>query len=170
MKIELARNQKAALALAMRSKSMIVTGGPGTGKTTLIRAIIGIFGSIGYRIELAAPTGRAAKRMAEATGHEAKTIHRMLEYNPKEGAFARNADSPLECDLLIVDEASMVDIILMYHLLRAIPKGAKLILVGDVHQLPSVGPGNVLKDLIHSGKIPVAELNEIFYSDRKSVV
>ena len=105
----------------MRSKSMIVTGGPGTGKTTLIRAIIGIFGSIGYRIELAAPTGRAAKRMAEATGHEAKTIHRMLEYNPKEGAFARNADSPLECDLLIVDEASMVDIILMYHLLRAIP-------------------------------------------------
>lgn len=170
MKIELARNQKAALALAMRSKSMIVTGGPGTGKTTLIRAIIGIFGSIGYRIELAAPTGRAAKRMAEATGHEAKTIHRMLEYNPKEGAFARNADSPLECDLLIVDEASMVDIILMYHLLRAIPKGAKLILVGDVHQLPSVGPGNVLKDLIHSGKIPMAELNEIFRQARESLI
>jgi exodeoxyribonuclease V alpha subunit len=147
---------------------MIITGGPGTGKTTLIKAIIGILGARELAIELTAPTGRAAKRMSEATGHEARTIHRLLEYNGRIGGFARNADSPLECDVLVVDEASMVDAVLFFHLLRAIPDEAKLILVGDIHQLPSVGPGNVLKDLISSRAVPVAELNEIFRQARES--
>lgn len=170
MDIELARNQELALKLALQSKTLIITGGPGTGKTTLIKAIIGIWGARGLNIQLAAPTGRAAKRMSEATGHEAKTIHRMLEYNGRMDGFARNGDSPLECDLLIVDEASMIDAVLMFHLLRAIPNETKLILVGDIHQLPSIGPGNVLKDLISSGAMPVAELNEIFRQAQKSSI
>lgn len=170
MKVELAPNQVKALEMAIESKVSIITGGPGTGKTTLIRAVMGIWETRGLRVLLAAPTGRAAKRMTEATGHEAKTIHRMLEYNGKLGGFAHNADSPLECDLLIVDEASMIDAILMFHLLRAIPKSAMLILVGDIHQLPSVGPGNVLKDLIASGALPVVELNEIFRQARESSI
>ncbi|MDR1915630.1 MAG: ATP-dependent RecD-like DNA helicase [Synergistaceae bacterium] len=160
--IKLAANQISAVRMAMCSKVMIITGGPGTGKTTLIKAIIEIWGSRGLTIQLAAPTGRAAKRMAEATGHEAMTIHRMLEYKANELCFSRNSDYPLECDLLIVDEASMIDSLLMFHLLRAIPESAHLILVGDINQLPSVGPGNVLKDLISSGVLPVVELNEIF--------
>lgn len=162
MKIELAQNQLRALELALDAKTMIITGGPGTGKTTLIRAVIGIWGERGLRVQLAAPTGRAAKRMSEATGHEAKTIHRMLEYNGRTAVFERNPDNPLACDLLVVDEASMIDTLLFYHLLRATPEDCRLVLVGDVHQLPSVGPGNVLSDLIASGAIPVAELNEIF--------
>ncbi|MDR1965748.1 MAG: ATP-dependent RecD-like DNA helicase [Synergistaceae bacterium] len=166
MSVELAENQVAALKLALKSKALIITGGPGTGKTTLIRAIIGILGERGLTIKLAAPTGRAAKRMAEATGHEAMTIHRMLE--PKGQVFSRNEDSPVKCDLLIIDEASMVDAPLMYHLLRATPPDSHLILVGDVHQLPSVGPGNVLRDMIASGTIPVAELNVIFRQARDS--
>jgi exodeoxyribonuclease V alpha subunit len=168
MGIELAENQIAALDMALRSKVLIITGGPGTGKTTLIKAVIEVWGSRGLRIQLAAPTGRAAKRMPEATGREAKTIHRLLEYSGREPGFSRNADSPLDCDLLIIDEASMIDSLLMYHLLRAIPENARLILVGDINQLPSVGPGNVLKDLISSGALPVAELNEIFRQARTS--
>ncbi|MDR1471049.1 MAG: ATP-dependent RecD-like DNA helicase [Synergistaceae bacterium] len=168
MGIELAENQATALRMALRSKVLIITGGPGTGKTTLIRAVINILASRGLVIQLAAPTGRAAKRMAEATGHEARTIHRLLEYNAREPGFSRNADSPLGCDLLIVDEASMIDSLLMYHLLRAMPERARLILVGDINQLPSVGPGNVLKDLMLSGVLPVAELNEIFRQARTS--
>jgi exodeoxyribonuclease V alpha subunit len=168
MKIRLAKNQEAALKLALKSKTLIITGGPGTGKTTLIKAIIGILSAKGLRIQLAAPTGRATKRMSEATGHEARTIHRLLEYNGRVGGFSRNSKSPLDCDMLIVDEASMIDSILFFHLLMAIPDNAKLILVGDVCQLPSVGPGNVLKDLISSGVIPVAELNEIFRQARES--
>ncbi|MDR3254936.1 MAG: ATP-dependent RecD-like DNA helicase [Synergistaceae bacterium] len=168
MRIKLAEKQEGALKLALTSKVMIITGGPGTGKTTLIKAIIGILGARNLEIELAAPTGRAAKRMSEATGHEARTIHRLLEYNGKMGGFARNADSPLECGLLVVDEASMIDSVLFFHLLRAIPDETKLILVGDIHQLPSVGPGNVLKDLISSGAAPVVELNEIFRQAKES--
>jgi exodeoxyribonuclease V alpha subunit len=168
MKIKLAQKQKEALELALSSKAMIITGGPGTGKTTLIRAIIGILGARGLEIELAAPTGRAAKRMSEATGHEARTIHRLLEYNGRLGAFQRNSETPLDCGLLIVDEASMIDGLLFFHLLRAVAENTKLILVGDIHQLPSVGPGNVLKDLIESRAIPVAELNEIFRQARES--
>jgi exodeoxyribonuclease V alpha subunit len=166
MRINLAENQLSALHLALKSKVLIITGGPGTGKTTLIRAIIGILGERGIKIELAAPTGRAAKRMTEATGKNAVTIHRLLESNGHN--FGRNADSPLECGLLIVDEASMIDVQLMYYLLRAIPPKAHLILVGDTHQLPSVGPGNVLGDLMASGEIPVSELNVIFRQARDS--
>ena len=139
---------------------MIITGGPGTGKTTLISAIIGVLGARGLKISLAAPTGRAAKRLAEATGRNASTIHRLLESDGFH--FARDENTPLDCDMLIVDETSMVDIHLMYRILCAMPRDAHLILVGDVHQLPSVGPGNVLYDLISSGAIPAAELNVIF--------
>jgi exodeoxyribonuclease V alpha subunit len=169
MGIKLAQNQFAALEMAMRSRTMIITGGPGTGKTTIIKAIIGILGERGLRVLLAAPTGRAAKRMSEATGHDARTIHRMLEYNGRTG-FARTPDNPLECDLLVVDEASMIDVLLMFHMLRAIPEDSRLILVGDIHQLPSVGPGNVLKDMISSGVVPVAELNEIFRQASQSSI
>jgi exodeoxyribonuclease V alpha subunit len=168
--ITLAKRQMEAIKCAAEDKVMVITGGPGTGKTTIINAILKIFSKLRVKIMLAAPTGRAAKRMSEATGHEAKTIHRMLEYSIRKGGFQKNEQRPLDCDLLIVDEASMIDTILMHHLLKAIPPGATFILVGDVNQLPSVGAGNVLKDIIASGKMQVAELNEIFRQAKESLI
>ena len=168
--IALAPEQLEAVRAAARSKVMVLTGGPGTGKTTIINAIIRLFGQVRSRILLAAPTGRAAKRMAETSGREACTIHRLLEYSPKEDGFARNEDNPLACGLLVVDEASMMDTLLFYHLLKAVPLGATVVLVGDVHQLPSVGPGNVLADIIASGAVPVVELTEIFRQSAESAI
>lgn len=166
----LAKSQEQAVRMAARSKVMVLTGGPGTGKTTIIKAIISLFESVTRRIALAAPTGRAAKRMAEATKHDAKTLHRLLEYNPQDNRFRRNEEEPLACDLLIVDEASMMDTLIFYYLMKAVPTGCVVILVGDVFQLPSVGPGSVLADIIASGKVPVCELNEIFRQARTSEI
>ena len=160
--LELAESQKAAVEQALASKVLVITGGPGVGKTTLINAILRILAAKKLRIQLCAPTGRAAKRMAEATGLEAKTIHRLLEFDPAAYGFRRGAELPLECDLLVVDETSMVDVPLMASLLAAIPPEAALLLVGDVDQLPSVGPGQVLADGINSGALPVARLTEVF--------
>ena len=168
--ITLAERQVEAVRCAVKNKVMVITGGPGTDKTTIINAILKIFSKLRVNIMLAAPTGRAAKRMSETTGHEAKTIHRMLEYSIQKGGFQKNDEDPLDCDLLIIDEASMIDTILMHHLLKAIPPGATFILVGDVNQLPSVGAGNVLKDIIASGAIPVTELNEICRQARESLI
>ena len=168
--IGLAKKQVEAIKCATENKVMVITGGPGTGKTTIINAILKIFSKLKVRIMLAAPTGRAAKRMSETTGHEAKTIHRMLEYSIKKGGFQKNDEYPLDCDLVIVDEASMIDTILMHHLLKAIPPKATFILVGDVNQLPSVGAGNVLRDIIASGAVPVVELNEIFRQAKESLI
>jgi exodeoxyribonuclease V alpha subunit len=170
LSITLAEKQKEAIKSAIENKVMVITGGPGTGKTTIINAVLKIFSRIGVQILLAAPTGRAAKRMGEVTGHEAKTIHRMLKYSIKGGGFEKNEENPLDCDLLIVDEASMIDTILMHHLLKAVPKQATFILVGDVNQLPSVGAGNVLKDIINSQAVPVVELNEIFRQAQESLI
>ena len=146
---------------------MILTGGPGTGKTTTTQGIIATLKTAGMNILLAAPTGRAAKRMSEATGMEAKTIHRLLEYNPKDG-YKCNEENPLEADALIVDECSMIDILLMNHLMKAIPSGMRLVMVGDIDQLPSVGAGNVLRDIIDSKKIPVVRLTRIFRQAQSS--
>ncbi len=163
-----AENQYRAIRCALESKVMVITGGPGTGKTTIVKAILEIFSKLKIKIRLAAPTGRAAKRMSEMTGHEAKTIHRLLDYSIHQQGFLRNDRNPLDCDLLIVDEASMIDTVLMYHLLKAVPATATCIFVGDVNQLPSVGAGNVLNDMIISGSIPVIELNEIFRQAKTS--
>lgn len=170
LSITLAEKQIEAVRTAIKSKVMVITGGPGTGKTTIINAIIQIFSKLKVAMLLAAPTGRAAKKMSEATGYEAKTIHRMLEYSIQKGGFQKNEDNPLDCALLILDEASMIDLILMHHLLKAVPVQATLILVGDVNQLPSVGAGNVLKDIIASGAVPVVELNEIFRQAKESLI
>jgi exodeoxyribonuclease V alpha subunit len=158
----LAPTQAAALRVAVRSKFVVVTGGPGVGKTTLLNAILAVLGVRGVRLALCAPTGRAAKRLAETTGLEAKTIHRLLEVDPATGGFRRQESRPLEADLLVVDETSMVDVPLMHALLRAVPPHAAVILVGDVDQLPSVGPGQVLADVIGSGAVPVVRLTEVF--------
>jgi exodeoxyribonuclease V alpha subunit len=166
--IRLAENQTKAIRCALENKIMVITGGPGIGKTTIINAILKIFSKLKVKTFLAAPTGRAAKRMSETTGHEAKTIHRLLEYSFTKGGFQKNEDKPLSCDLLILDEASMIDTILMHHLIKAVPAIATVILVGDVNQLPSVGAGNVLNDIIASGAISVVELNEIFRQARES--
>lgn len=168
--LKLSPRQVEALRLAVRKKVLIITGGPGTGKTTLIKALLQLHRRQGKRIALAAPTGRAAKRLQETTGTPARTIHRMLEYKVQDGTFARNAKNPLSCDLLVVDEVSMLDVHLAAHLLEAVPSEASLILVGDADQLPSVGPGNILKDCIESGKVPVVELNEIFRQSRESLI
>ncbi|HDQ39707.1 MAG TPA: ATP-dependent RecD-like DNA helicase [Desulfonatronum sp.] len=162
MSIVLAEKQQEAVQSVLSGKVVVITGGPGTGKTTIIKSILTIFSQLTKRILLAAPTGRAAKRMSEATGHEAKTIHRLLEFSPSSGSFKHNAEKPLPADLLVVDEASMIDQVLMYHLGQAIPLGCAVVLVGDIDQLPSVGAGNVLRDIIASGVIPVVTLNEIF--------
>ncbi|MDE6216724.1 ATP-dependent RecD-like DNA helicase [Bacteroides sp.] len=159
--IEYDEVQVKAIREAVASKVMVLTGGPGTGKTTTTQGIIAALKSMGLSILLAAPTGRAAKRMSEATGMEAKTIHRLLEYNPKDG-YKRNDENPLEGDALIVDECSMIDIILMNNLMKALPADMRLVLVGDIDQLPSVGAGNVLRDIIDSEKIPVIRLTRIF--------
>jgi exodeoxyribonuclease V alpha subunit len=170
LNIELAERQKEAILSAASSKVLIITGGPGTGKTTIITAILKIFQQLKLRILLAAPTGRAAKKMSEATGWEAKTIHRLLEFSPQKGGFKKDQDDPLEADVIIIDETSMVDTLLMYNLLKAILPQAHLILVGDVDQLPSVGPGNVLKDIIHSGMFTVVRLTEIFRQAQESMI
>ena len=159
---ELAPSQREALRLALSSRVLIITGGPGVGKTTLVNSILLILRSKKVCCLLCAPTGRAAKRLSETTGSEAKTIHRLLEVNPGAGGFNRNENNPLECDLLVVDETSMVDIVLMSHLLRALPTKANLLLVGDMDQLPSVGPGMVLRHLIESQTVPVVRLTEVF--------
>ena len=159
--------QQAAINQAMESKIMVLTGGPGTGKTTTTQGIIEAFKARGQQILLAAPTGRAAKRMTEATGMEAKTIHRLLEYNPMDG-YKRNDENTLEGDVLIVDECSMIDIMLFYNLMKAIPANMRLILVGDIDQLPSVGAGNVLRDIIDSRQIPVVRLTRIFRQAQSS--
>ncbi len=165
-----ARQIEAARCALTGGKVMVITGGPGTGKTTLIRIIVEVFSRSGLDICLAAPTGRAAKRMTEATGYAATTIHRLLEFSPARGGFQKNEDDPLKCDLLIVDEASMIDVVLMNHLLSALPDGTQLVLVGDINQLPSVGPGNILHDIIASGAVPVVVLDEIFRQARQSAI
>jgi exodeoxyribonuclease V alpha subunit len=160
--LKLAETQVAAIRLALLSKTMVITGGPGVGKTTIVNSILRILAAKGTNLLLCAPTGRAAKRMTEATGFEAKTIHRLLEVDPKGGGFKRGPDNPLECDLLVVDETSMVDVMLMQALLKAVPDNSALLIVGDIDQLPSVGPGQVLADIIASGAVPVVRLTEIY--------
>ncbi len=168
LSITLSENQQAAVRGAAVRKVLVITGGPGTGKTTIVTAILKIFAHLRARVLLAAPTGRAAKRMSEATGEEARTIHRLLEYHPQKGGFQRDEKNPLACDLLIVDEASMIDTVLAHHLLKAVPPSARLVLVGDVNQLPSVGPGSVLADIIDSGAVPVVRLTHIFRQASRS--
>lgn len=170
--ISFAQKQREAIEESLKNGVMVMTGGPGTGKTTIIKGIIKIFEDLNLTVHLAAPTGRAAKRMTEATGKEAKTIHRLLEYSYMEEdmAFGLNEESPLMTDLLIVDEASMLDIVLMNNLLKALTPGTRLILVGDVDQLPSVGAGNVLKDIIQSDLVKVVKLNEIFRQSEESMI
>ena len=168
--VTLARRQREAIKKAVSSKVMVITGGPGVGKTTLVNAILRILVVKDARVALAAPTGRAAKRLSESTGLEAKTIHRLLEADPRRGGFKRTADDPLECDLLVVDETSMVDVPLMASVVVALPNRAALMLVGDVDQLPSVGPGQVLADIIQSAAVPVARLTEVFRQAAESQI
>jgi exodeoxyribonuclease V alpha subunit len=160
--LALAESQVAAIRLALKSKVLVITGGPGVGKTTIVKGILRILAAKGTDLLQCAPTGRAAKRMTEATGFEAKTIHRLLEVDPKSGGFKRGGDNPLDCDLLVVDETSMVDVMLMQALLKAVPDNAALLIVGDIDQLPSVGPGQVLADIISSAAVPVVRLTEVF--------
>ena len=166
----LEEEQQEAVRQALQQKVLVITGGPGTGKTTLLNSLLAVLRRAKFSFVLAAPTGRAAKRMAESAGEEAMTIHRLLEYNPHEGGFQRSEDRPLEADVVIIDEASMVDLALMDNLLSAIDRHSHLVLIGDVDQLPSVGPGSVLRDLIDSGMIPVVMLRRIFRQDRHSLI
>ncbi|OFX22501.1 MAG: recombinase RecD [Anaeromyxobacter sp. RBG_16_69_14] len=169
-KISLAPEQREAIRSAVTSKFLVITGGPGTGKTTLVNGIIQILEKKGRRILLGAPTGRAAKRMTETTGREAKTLHRLLEFDPKTMSFLRDRGRPLEADLIIVDEASMIDTVLAYNLMKAVPPPCQLVLVGDVDQLPSVGPGSVLQDVIRSGAVDVVRLQHIFRQAEASLI
>ena len=162
--------QKKAIELGLREKALVITGGPGTGKTTIIKTLVDLYKNHGIHFLLAAPTGRASKRLSESTGCETKTIHRLLEYNPKFNTFTRNDGNPLDADAVIIDEASMIDILLMYHLLEALPDKSILILVGDVDQLPSVGPGKVLRDVIASERIPTIKLDMIFRQAKGSEI
>ncbi len=166
--IQLSEEQRQAIRTAISSKVMVITGGPGTGKTTVLDGLLSIFEKKGLSVVLAAPTGRAAKRMECATGRASKTIHRLLEFSPKTGQFTRNDSRPLRADIVVIDECSMVDTSLMHHLLEAVPPFARLILVGDVDQLPSVGPGNVLLDIISSEVVPVVWLRTVFRQAAKS--
>jgi exodeoxyribonuclease V alpha subunit len=168
--LSLAESQLTAIRLALLSKVLVITGGPGVGKTTIVNSILRILAAKGVSLLLCAPTGRAAKRMTEATGFEAKTIHRLLEVDPKAGGFKRGSDNPLDCDLVVVDETSMVDVMLMQALMKAIPDNAALLIVGDIDQLPSVGPGQVLADIIASGAVPVVRLTEVFRQAAQSKI
>ena len=171
--VTLAAAQREAVAAALRHGVLVLTGGPGTGKTVTVKGILAVLAEQGFKILLGAPTGRAAKRLSEACGREAATIHRLLEATGgREGApqFMRDERTPLDADVVIIDEASMIDITLMYYLLRAVPEGCRFVLVGDVDQLPAVGPGNVLKDIIRSGTVPVVRLSEVFRQAGESVI
>jgi len=165
-----AEEQKEAIKKVLLNRVLVLTGGPGTGKTTTTLGLIELFKELELRIILAAPTGRAAKKISETTGREAKTIHRLLEYSPKNGTFTRDLENPINADVIILDEVSMIDILLMNSLLKAVLPGTFLILIGDVDQLPSVGPGNLLKDIIDSETIPVVRLTKIFRQDWRSLI
>jgi len=168
--IELSDRQKEAVGRSLQESLLVITGGPGTGKTTLIRAVADLLGRQGQQIVLGAPTGRAAKRLAEATGLEAKTLHRLLEFDPRGMSFQRHSERPLEADVVIADETSMLDCSLAWHLLEAVPARCRLIMVGDVDQLPSVGPGRVLADLIDSKRVPVIRLEQVFRQASRSLI
>ncbi len=171
MGVALTGEQEQAVHEAVTQKVFVVTGGPGTGKTTILRAVLSILTALRQRVVLAAPTGRAAKRLGEAAGHEARTLHRLLEFRPGEGRFGRNAEHPLEADAVVVDETSMLDILLCYRLLQAVPHHASVLFVGDADQLPSVGPGKVLGDILESGTVPFVHLERIFrQGDRSGIV
>ncbi|MBV9849267.1 MAG: ATP-dependent RecD-like DNA helicase [Armatimonadetes bacterium] len=166
----LSDEQREAVKLALTSRFTILTGGPGTGKTTTTNTIVAAFEALKKNVLLASPTGRAAKRLAEVTQRDARTVHRLLEFDPEQRGFKHNAENPLECDVLIVDECSMLDMVLTYSLLKAVPDGSQVVFVGDVDQLPSVGPGNVLRDLIDSGRAPVARLTQVFRQAAQSLI
>ena len=168
--ITFAREQKKAINQVLLNRILVLTGGPGTGKTTTTLGLIELFKELKFNITLAAPTGRAAKKISETTGREAKTIHRLLKYSPKNNTFLKNENNPIRTDVIILDEVSMIDVILMNQLLKAILPGTFLVLIGDVDQLPSVGPGNVLKDIIESGVIPVVRLTTIFRQESRSLI
>jgi exodeoxyribonuclease V alpha subunit len=168
--IQLSPKQREAVEMAANSSVLILTGGPGTGKTTTTRTIVALWKAMGKEIALASPTGRAAQRLQEVTGCEAKTIHRFLEFDPKSMGFKRNQEYPLTAQAIGIDEASMLDLFLAFSLVKAIPLGAQLLLVGDTDQLPSVGAGNVLKDLIDSQQVPVITLTEVFRQAQASQI
>ena len=168
MGVELTGEQGQAVHEAVSQKVFVLTGGPGTGKTTILRAVISILEALGQRVALAAPTGRAAKRLGEAAGREAQTLHRLLEFKPGEGRFGRDAERPLNADAVVIDETSMLDIVLCHHLLQAVPRHASVLFVGDANQLPSVGPGKFLGDVLESGVVPFLRLERIFRQGERS--